>query len=128
MRLRLPRFGLRLLLVVTAMLAGVCGWAASAVQQRASVAALKAANPSVEVYYDDELADGGEPLCSLGHAGFYGFLRAHLGKDFVAVPARVDMMYATDADLEYLVRLKNIRWVRITRGVDVTDAGLARIA
>ena len=83
-------------------------------------------NPSATLLYDYEVGVAGRLKESSAPPG-PEWLRERLGVDYFSSVVGADMFYATDADLECLVRLPNLRRLYLERSIDVTDAGLKHL-
>lgn len=114
------------MLILVALVALVLGWVHSARDQRQAAARLQKSNPSAALVYDYEVGVDGRLKRSAKPPG-PGWLRERWGVDYLATVVGADMFYATDADLQYLARLPNLRRLNLARSVDVTDAGLAHL-
>jgi hypothetical protein len=120
------RFSLRAVLVLVALVGLALGRVHSARDQRQAAARLQKSNPSATVLYDYEVGADGRLQASPQPPG-PGWLRERLGVDYFSSVVGADMFYATDADLECLARLANLRRLNLARSVDVTDAGLKQL-
>lgn len=114
------RFRLRTLLVVLTVACFAFAWVYRAREQHTAVVALRQANPGVTFRYDD---DDSEARGALAH-----WATRWLGVDYVATVEKVELYYATDADLACVARLRQVRWLSLLRSIDLTDAGLAVLA
>ncbi len=101
-------------------------WVGRAHYQQRSVAQLVTSNPSAVVLYEYQVnADG-----SLNKDGLPpgpAWLRDWLGIDFMSDVAGLEMLYATNVDLECVARFPHLRRLHLERTVDVTDEGLQHL-
>jgi len=127
-RLR-PRwqFTLRALLLLTAVIALVLGWAHRVRRQAQNVQELLSINPNAGVYYSHQFDSEGaldtkaEPLMP-------EWLRRWTGAEQTSSVTVVALQYATDAELEQVAKLPALERLILVRAVDVTDRGLERIS
>lgn len=117
------RFSLRAMLVVMAMVGLVLGWVHAARFQKQAAALVEQSNPSATLLYDYEVDANGRLNDASAPPG-PEWLGERLGVDYFSSVVGADMFYATDADLECVARLPNLRRLYLERSVDVTDAGL----
>ena len=120
------RFSLRAMLVVVALVGLVLGWVHGARFQKQAAARVRESNPSATLLYDYEVDVDGRLMESSAPPG-PEWLRERLGVDCFSSVVGANLFYATDADLECLVRLPNLRRLCLERSVDVTDAGLKHL-
>ena len=112
------RFRLRTLLVALTAACFALAWVYRAREQHTAVTALRQANPGVTLRYD-QAEDRG---------AFGRWAVQWLGVDYVAKVEKIELYYATDADLACVARLRQVRWLSLLRSIDLTDAGLAVLA
>ena len=101
----------------------VFAWVHRARQQQAAVAALHKSNPGAVVLYE---RSHGNSVDSPSRVG--AWLSKRLGVDYVHNVAGVELQYPTDADIERLAALPQVRRLVLLRSVDLTDKGLERLA
>ncbi len=124
---RASQFTLRTLLAATAVVALAMGWVHAARSQRQACAALVLSNPASVVLYGHQVDAEGRLALDAPPAAPQ-WLRSRVGIDYLSSVAGVELFYATDADVECLLRLPALRRLSLDRSIDVTDAGLARLA
>jgi hypothetical protein len=124
---RASQFTLRTLLAVTAVVALAMGWVHAARSQRQAREALVLSNPAAVVLYGNQV-DGDGKLTLNAPPTSPQWLRSRVGIDYLSSVAGVELFYATDADVECLLRLPALRRLSLDRSIDLTDAGLARLA
>ncbi len=126
-RVRAPQFTVRTLLAATAIVALAMGWVHAARGHRQAREALLLSNPAAAVLYGYQLDAEGRLTLDAPPAAPER-LRSLLGIDYLSNVAGVELFYATDADIECLVRLPVLRRLSLDRSIDLTEAGLARLA
>jgi len=124
---RASQFTLRTLLAATAVVALAMSWVHAARSQRQACEALVISNPAAVVLYGHQVDAEGRLTLDVPPAA-PEWLRSRIGIDYLSSVAGVELFYATDADVECLVRLKALRRLSLDRSIDLTDAGLARIS
>jgi hypothetical protein len=124
---RASQFTLRTLLAATAVVALAMGWVHSARSQRQAREALLLSNPAAVVLYGNQVADDGK-LTLNAPPSAPRWLRERVGIEYLSSVVGVELFYATDADVECLVRLSALRRLSLDRSIDLTDAGLATLA
>jgi hypothetical protein len=124
---RASQFTLRTLLAATAVVALAMGWVHSARSQRQAREALLLSNPAAVVLYGNQVADDGKLTLNVPPTA-PRWLRERVGIEYLSSVVGVELFYATDADVECLVRLPALRRLSLDRSIDLTDAGLATLA
>lgn len=112
------RFRLRTLLLALTVACFIFAWVYRAREQHTAVSAMRQANPGVTFRYDDDEVRG----------AFARWAARWLGADYVADVEKVELFYATDADLACVARLREVQWLSLLRSIDLTDAGLAHLS
>jgi len=123
----LPRFGLRSLVALVALLAVVFAWIGNARRRHDAVEALLHSNPSTRIAYDFQREDN-KYSAAARPAGWRGWLGDHYGVDWMAAPEFVELQYPTPDDLAFLARMPSVRQLHCYRAVDLDDASIARLA
>lgn len=121
------RYSLRFLLIVVALVGVAFGWVHRGREQRQAAQRLRELNRGATVFYDYQVGADGR-LTDSSESLAPAWLGERFGADYFSSVVGADLAYATDADLECLVRLPNLRRLYLARSVDVTDAGLAHLA
>jgi hypothetical protein len=123
---RAPQFRLRTLLAIVFLAGLAFAWHRQARVQSESVNVLRDSNRSASVYFAHQLDAQGRLLRTAPPPG-PSWLRHWTGDDYFARATRVDLQYATDADLAHVGRLTLLEALTLVRAVDVTDRGLAHL-
>lgn len=110
------RYSVRTLFIAMTLAGCVLAWIHGANQQRQFVAALRKSNPGATVLYEDRDSQLGM------------WARHFVGVDYWASVTRVELFYATDADVAALARFPRLQEVWLERSIDLTDQGLATLA
>jgi hypothetical protein len=126
-RLLRARFRLWKLFALMALVGLVLGWVASARQQQADIARMRASNPGAVLLYEHELSPDGR-LAPRQRSKPPLTERQRLKLDYVSSIAGADLFYPTDTDIERLAAFPKLRRLVLERSVDLTDTGMARIA
>jgi hypothetical protein len=124
---RARQFTLRTLLAATAVVALAMSWVHAARSQQQARASLVLSNPAAVVLYGYQVdAEGRLALDAL--AATPEWLRNRIGVDYLSSVSGVELFYATNADIECLLPFSALRRLSLDRAIDLTDAGLARLA
>jgi hypothetical protein len=121
-RSRRWRFSLRALLLFVLLAAVAMAWVHRARRQHVAVEALRTSNPGATVLYDEQ-----RPGYRRSESNWRAWARRQLGDDYVSTVTGAELYYTTDADLECLSGLPQLKWLSLVRSVDLTDAGLAHL-
>ena len=124
---RASQFTLRTLLAATAVVGLAMAWVHAARSQREACAALALSNPAAVVLYGHQVDAEGRLALDIPPAA-PEWLRSRVGIDYLSSVAGVELFYATDADIECLLRLSALVRLSLDRSIDLTDAGLARLS
>lgn len=124
---RASQFTLRTLLAATAVVALAMSWVHGGRSQRQAREGLLVSNPAAVVLYGYQVDSAGRLALDASPAAPQ-WLRDRVGIDYLSSIAGVELFYATDADVEWLVRLPALRRLSLDRSIDLTDAGLAQVA
>lgn len=125
-RRRRFRFSLRALLVAVTIACTGLGWISRGEQRRSAVAALRKSNPAAVMLYGFQVGADGNPV-SQAKPNWITRWRNALGVDYFSTVVRVDLFYATEADLKRMAQLRGLKWLQLDRGIDVTDQGLEHL-
>lgn len=119
------QFGLATLLLAVLAVAFPCGWLArqfDLVRQRQQLAATLGSHNAYLSYYGPSSERLIDPLGQKARK----YLVSMLGEDFFTEVTHIDMVRATEADLEILQQFPRLQFLTLTES-DVTDAGLEHL-